>query len=271
MSEKGGGERLAASDVAQGLAGLAALLLGSLYGVGALLTIADLRGSNVEIREALTLVPLEDLLARGILTVVYAGFVLLGMAAFAVGMTRLRSIDDGSTEAHLLSLWLWGIIIGGAAAGLVALPLLVGAGIVTGIAFMLARLAATRPTTRIVLALAMAPVLLGLALHAYYAPQPLAKVVLHRHDGSTVEGELVTVDDRWHLYQGATILTVESDEVAWARTAAAEPSQLEQSIGKHLGVPPWMVLALAAVVWVGISLVFLPDLVKGLGKEKPTA
>jgi hypothetical protein len=67
--------RGASLALVQGSAGIAAIILGLLYALGAMLTMADLHGEGLSVRDTIRLIPLPELLARGIGTALTVGVV----------------------------------------------------------------------------------------------------------------------------------------------------------------------------------------------------
>lgn len=104
---------------AQGLTGIAALALGLTYAIGASLRAGELREAGVDVRDGLAVVPIEQLLTRGIdalldprNVILFAALFLLGVIGAASGWavkTRLEAYeaqinaDIGELRARLSS------------------------------------------------------------------------------------------------------------------------------------------------------------------------
>jgi hypothetical protein len=72
--------------LARYVAALTAFGLGALYAVGAFLETTELRGAHFEAKDVLPLIPVQQLLARGIATVILSTFLAgIVLAGFAVG------------------------------------------------------------------------------------------------------------------------------------------------------------------------------------------
>jgi hypothetical protein len=85
---------------AQSLTGIAALVLGLTYAIGASLRAGELRSAGVDVREGLAVVPIEQLLTRGIdalldprNVVLFAALLLLGVFAAASGWAMQRRME----------------------------------------------------------------------------------------------------------------------------------------------------------------------------------
>lgn len=85
---------------AQALTGIAALVLGLTYAIGASLRAGELREAGVDVREGMAVIPIEQLLTRGIDALVdprnvllFFGLVILGLLAAATGAGRRARIQ----------------------------------------------------------------------------------------------------------------------------------------------------------------------------------
>jgi hypothetical protein len=85
---------------AQSLTGIAALVLGLTYAIGASLRAGELRAAGVDVREGLAVVPIEQLLTRGIdalldprNVLLFAALLLLGVFAAASGWAMQRRVE----------------------------------------------------------------------------------------------------------------------------------------------------------------------------------
>jgi hypothetical protein len=93
----GGSQLLGA---AQGLTGIAAVLLGLTYAIGASLRAGELREAGVDVRDGLAVIPIEQLLTRGIdalldprNVLVLLALVLLGVFAAATGWAVRQRVE----------------------------------------------------------------------------------------------------------------------------------------------------------------------------------
>jgi hypothetical protein len=78
-----------AVQVLAGLGGVAALILGFLYALGAFLKVSELNGADLSIRDTFVLVPLEQHLARGIGEIFTSTFLLSMLAIFPLSLVLI--------------------------------------------------------------------------------------------------------------------------------------------------------------------------------------
>lgn len=248
------------------------LLLGSIYALGALLTMADLRGEGATIRDALQLVPLEQLLARGIGTALGVLAALAGMAAFAglwsawqtAGDTvRPPGADTAADPPRAFVLYGLALIVISAGiflAGAVV-PALIGVGILVGASVFGLLASGTWTTHRQDIAIGLVFVLVGLAAHAYFAPHPLAKVRLDVERGPDVTGALISIaDGRWHLITArGQIVVVPDESVTEAGVTAGSPHWLHSPLSSivDLPLPLIAIFGVLALVPAGFGIRFL--------------
>jgi hypothetical protein len=203
------------------LPGLAALLLGLLYGVGALIKTAQLRQADVSVLDALPLVPLEQVLGLGIGTVT-TSLLLLVAWALLVGTylfitrqrpvskiiigRRLRQRRPTERGKHEDRLFFWShvfVLIVFFLATTIFYFALIGGGYVLSV--VLGRKSDANALSRrsVVLALAtyFAVVLSALTANAYLYPSPLPTVELKmRNGGDSVRGNLIVVTgSSWYV------------------------------------------------------------------------
>ncbi|MGN6190042.1 MAG: hypothetical protein ACTHOE_14200 [Conexibacter sp.] len=208
--------------------------LALLYSLGALLSAAELRNEGVELTVGLRLIPLEQLLARGIgsAMVIAAGVGLIAWLLpllwrldrhVAANEQRRREREVGASTADQRAVvWMLAVLCGVLATlSLLFAPLFVA--VVS--AFFLGRLAwsfrvADRPPRALPTAAAMfvfaAAACIG---QAFANPRPLPSVTLTRAGGGTVRGKLVGVSSAgWYLTsRPKTVIAVPADQVALGR------------------------------------------------------
>jgi hypothetical protein len=248
-------DRVSAAAVLMGLPGIVALFLGGLYALGAMLTMADLRGAGLRVRDALPMIPLEELLSRGIGIAVAAGVALLALMAFAACWQGFYSAESGSRPQALW--WVAGnvLLYCSLALALYALPVVLGAALVLAYLalFVFNTWLPTNP--RLDLAVAYVVVLAGFALHAFVAPRPLPVASLKLEGGTAVSGPLVSMSGgRWRVeHDRGGIEVVSDDQVVSARITSTAGGSLHQDI-RHLIAVPWWV---PAIVLVGLAAVLV--------------
>jgi len=181
--------------------------LGALYLIGAFLKTTELRGAGLRVQDLLPLIPIEQLLARGIATTMTSA----GLTATVV--LALVVIDTYSRPTH-------DPLIRGAA---LAAPLVYLAGLLIGTILaerydlMSAAIAAVVVTTvgrRLhwtdarTLVASLSAAILALGVYAWYFPKHLPLVVVYTVDGKRELGSLVAVSDRtWYLNKGQGYVT----------------------------------------------------------------
>lgn len=180
--------------------------VGVLYAVGAVLTTAQLRTADLAPRDTLPLIPLSQLLGRGMSVFLkpFAGVLAVGvvyLGALLVGeqievKLRERFGRRGADQRR----WPRALVVGAAAAllvlvspGDVAGAIAVSCAVLLLWVFRLARLRAT-------LLVWAGAATIALLVVSFYRPQPLPKVSLVAASGRTVEGDLVTVSGgTWYV------------------------------------------------------------------------
>jgi hypothetical protein len=244
------------ASVAATLPGLAALLLGLLYALGALLEMADLRGAGLRVGDSLPLLPVTDLLSRGIGVAVGAGVALLGLAGFALSYRRYY---DAPAESTIEMVWwfagMWLVAVALTLA-IYFLPLVLGVGILLGVAVcMVLDMRSSNPGGK-ELACAFAVVVLAFAVHAVVAPRPLPGTNVRLKTGGTVSGSLITsANNRWALEAPrGRIRVIADDEVRAVQITSRMPARLHRALRNVLGLAWWiplpLVVGLAALVTV---------------------
>jgi len=214
----------------------AAIALGvaSLYSLGTLLSAAELRHEGVELTAGLRLIPLEQILARGIgsAIVIAAGVGLIAWLLpllwrwdrqVAANERRTRERQVGASTADQQAVvWMLAVLCGVLATlSLLFAPLFVAC----VSAFFLGRMAwsfhvAERPPRALTTAVAMfvfaAAACIG---QAFANPRPLPNVTLTRAGGGTVGGKLVAVSsDGWYVASRPdTVIAVPADKVVLGR------------------------------------------------------
>lgn len=266
VSMEGGGNNVALSRGLQVLAaipGLAALGAAALYASGAFQEAAELRGAGLVVRDALPLIPLEDLLARGIQTALRAAlFVGLSGAVVAVALSKVtqlrpralrefwtpRTARLGRTthlpaRAYIFFLPTLVLIA-------VSPPAIGASGVIMGIVNIYgltqSRRRAPNQTGRVAtvtIAAMFAVAVAGLIAQAGVAPSPLALVTLHTVDRGRIAGGLIAVSDNtWYVrtaerrIDGVPLRSVGSLTIASPRPARGK-SILELAVGRCLPVP----------------------------------
>ena len=155
--------------VATSLPAVAALLLGLLYALGALLTMADLSGAGLATQDTLPLIPITDLLARGIGVAVAAAAVLAGFSLLA--LCNVRSEEERKPKMKIL--W-WGatisLICGSLTLAIYVAPVVVGLGFIAATPMWFLGTGRFKLSSRQQAAAAFIIVLVGFAVNAVVAP-----------------------------------------------------------------------------------------------------
>jgi len=212
---------------------LIALFVGSLYTVGAVLTTGQLRHANLVVRDTLPLVPLSQILARGMSVFLKPFAGVLGIAVVFVAVVALgEEIEawlEGWTGAsrrpprRLLRL---GALLIGVLALVLLSPTDVAIGIVCCAVVLLLWVferARLRPVL-LVFAAAGAVMLLGLS---FYRPEPLAEVTIRTAPGDVIHGDLITAaSGTWYLGEAhRNFVAVVPSEIRSVRVDSAPPSE----------------------------------------------
>jgi hypothetical protein len=179
-----------------------AIFVGILYTVGAVLTTGQLRRANLVVRDTLPLVPLPQLLGRGMSVFLkpFAGLlavVLVFIAVLVLGDRIERALErrmSGSTARAI-------VVVVGVAVLVLLSPPQVAIG-VAACALVLALWVLGKLPLReslILFAGVTALMLLGLA---FYKPEPLATVKIKTSTRGTVRGDLITTaNGTWYVGQ----------------------------------------------------------------------
>jgi hypothetical protein len=238
------------SDLLTALPGLAALLLGGLYALGALLTMADLRGQAINVHDALPLIPIEELLSRGIGTAVYAGVALGALVMFDQLMHRYQQLEDNSSAQRVVWVAAFGMMLLALGLAFFALPVVPALSII--VAFLVLVLAEffLPVTMRQSVALAFAPIVIGLVLHFLVAPTPLARATVKPEDSEGVSGVLVTQSDgMWYLEtKDGEITAVPNDRLDSAEITTAARPELHEDLVTTFSIPWWVAASALALI-----------------------
>jgi hypothetical protein len=190
------------------LPALVGLFVGVLYTVGAVLTTGQLRRANLVVRDTLPLVPLAQLLGRGMSVFLkpfagVLGIALVFVAALIFGDAIERALDlrttNWTSRKHRVGR-LAAVIVGVLALALLSPPdVAVGVAVcATVLLLWVVGLTPLRKTLLTFAALA-AVMLLGLS---FYRPEPLAHVTVHTPTGRMIRGDLITsTSGTWYLGQ----------------------------------------------------------------------
>jgi hypothetical protein len=219
------------------LPALAGIVLGLLYAIGALVRTADLRGAGMSVRDTITLVPIEQHLARGIsvalspetlLTV--AVIVVLGLVLHWVLRREQRDVSTRTSTrilvlviALLAAVAVFGVVhrpfatLGAALAG----AAMVGVLAATGVSLPRRGQNAVEGLTPLtsIAALLIAVGVLGVTT-ALVDPQPLPRARLTLDTGKEIRGGLIAVRD------GVWYLDVGEDELRGIATTAVVASEI---------------------------------------------
>jgi hypothetical protein len=226
----------------QGAGGIAALALGLLYALGALLTMADLNAEGVPVRDTIRLIPLPELLSRGIGTVITLILLFLGLAAFAAAWesgSRSAVGSSGETAGYVAAILL---VLVGLVLAIFVVPVIVGIGIL--VAVLVLRIVAGRVGSGSVLdtVTALAVVILAVGANAYFAPpaRPEARIALDKD--RTLRGTLIASSgDYWYIKgDGGTVRSIPSDSVESVTIARTPDRDLQRSFQEVTGLSWWL-------------------------------
>ena len=223
------------------LPGLVAASLAAIYTLGALLTMADLRGAGVRVSDALPFIPVTDLLARGIGLTVVALLVLLGLAAFAEASRRYFAVRQSTKREVLWWAVMMAIMFGALTVSVYAFPFVVTLGIAAGVTVLYVADVIVDLSGTQAIAMAYAVIVLGFAVNAIAAPQPLPTARLQLTAGTTVTGRLITsADSRWALISMSSGITVVPDaDVKLVEIRPGEESGLHHNLQRFVGIAWW--------------------------------
>jgi hypothetical protein len=205
------------------------LSVGALYTIGAVVTVGQLRGAKLAVRDTLPLVPLSQILGLGMSVVLkpFAGLLAIAavFAAIAVVGPRVEGairrrwpqrerairatvVVSGVALLALVSPWETAIVVLGCAS-------------VFG-AWILQRISLARA-----LLLFCALAVGVLASVSFYRPEPLATATITRDSGEIVRGPLIsTVAGRWYVGTGRrTFVAVESSDARSVQITSSPPSR----------------------------------------------
>jgi hypothetical protein len=205
-----------AQDVLALAPAVAAASVALLYTVGALLFSARILGTDLSPGDALTFVPLQQVLARGVGTVVAASIVIpsIGLSLWGViHLDRLPIVRRERTRwsaGRVLTLAVGVVLV---IAGLLSMPPLIGAGLgATGVVLaLLGRARKPSPLAAYLALLSAALVLLVAA--AFLDPSPLPRATIRLNNGSDLRGGLVVHGDgTWVIASQPKRLTAVNDD-----------------------------------------------------------
>jgi hypothetical protein len=183
-----------------------ALSVGTLYTVGAVVTTGQLRHANLVVRDTLPLVPLSQLLGRGMSVFLkpFAGVLAIALvfvAALIFGEwieNSLEARSRGWTQNRRTIMRLTGMLVGVSALALLSPPDVAIGVACCSLVLMLWVFDITHLRPALLLFAAAAGVML-LAL-SFYRPERLAKVTIQQRQGRVISGDLITTTaGTWYL------------------------------------------------------------------------
>jgi hypothetical protein len=186
-----------------------AVFVGILYTVGAVLTTGQLRRANLVVRDTLPLVPLPQLLGRGMSVFLkpFAGLlaiVLVFIAVLVLGSRLERALErrtEGWSTGRRRAARAGAIVLAVAVLALLSPPqVAIG---VAACALVLALWVLGRLPLREALLLFAGLAALTLLALAFYRPEPLATVTIRTSTHGVVHGDLITTaNGTWYVGQG---------------------------------------------------------------------
>lgn len=188
-----------------------AATLASLYAIGTILRATELSEAGLYPRDTLPLIPIEQLLARGITAALYVlvFFLFVGPIAAVLGLWIARTTDASPSVVWLERHRRWahpfldGWLVAAVIMGLVFLPPLVAASAVfSGLVIALATI---RHRERLWVWLVAAYLIMGSGWLASAAldPRPLPHVSITTQAGARVKGRLIThAGSTWYVTRG---------------------------------------------------------------------
>jgi hypothetical protein len=206
-----------------------ALFVGILYTVGAVLTTGQLRGANLVVRDTLPLVPLPQLLGRGMSVFLkpFAGLlviVLVFIAVLVLGGRIERALERrmSGTAARAI------VVVVGVAALVLLSPPQVAIGVAACALVLALWVLGKLPLRESLLLFAGLTALMLLGL-AFYRPEPLATVTIRTATHGVVHGDLITSSNgTWYVGQRRrNFLAIASSDIR----------QLEVDSGPHSSPP----------------------------------
>jgi hypothetical protein len=248
--------RLRYATVLTTLPALTAIVLGLLYTIGALVRTAELRGAGMTVRDTITLVPIEQHLARGLAVVLSPATLLLVAVAVAGGLffawvlpklPRWRATKRGLALAiaSVAGLGLFGFYRPLAALGvLLAAAAVFGVLAATGAPFSV-RVPPTKFAEGLTPLTSVAAFLVATGIlavgEALIDPAPLPRAHLDLEGGKDASGGLITVNGGvWYLDTGEDRLraipgsAVVASEIR-SRQRPRDEKRTEQSLPTLLG------------------------------------
>jgi hypothetical protein len=233
----------------QGAGGVAALALGVLYGLGALLTMADLHAEGVPVRDMIRLIPLPELLSRGIGTIVTLILLVLGIAAFTASWETAARAKAGSRRERASYAVAGALVLVALSLAIFVVPIIVGIGIFVAVFVLLIVATQIKQTSSWDIAAGLAVVILAVAANAYFAPPARPQARIGVKDDAPLRGTfLASSGDYWYIKGGgATVMAVPGDSVESVAIARAPDRELQGSFHEVSGLRWW----LAAIVGFG--------------------
>ena len=199
-----------------GVAGAAAVILGSIYAYGAVVKAGELHGAGLPVTNTLTLVPLEQILVAGIDKVIPIGVGVLVVTLIAMAFLDWRpekkseneqdkAGDDQAEEesqsrrfnsvAWVLTFLAWGFMA--VASSWTFLLLLVELTVVSWYASL------THTTRRTYATFAVSALIVFYAASAWFDPSPLPQAQLTKRNGDVVKGNLIAANgSTWYVGTG---------------------------------------------------------------------
>jgi len=210
------------------------LFVGILYTVGAVLTTGQLRKANLVVRDTLPLVPLPQLLGRGMSVFLKPFAGVLGIALVFVAVVVLGGEIERALE-RLTTGWGTGrrravrgaVVLAGVAVLVLLSPPSVAIGIAACSLVLVLWVRNMLPLRTTLLLFAAVTVVMLLAL-AFYRPEPLAKVKIETSRG-TVRGDLITsTAGTWYVGR---------HDRTFVAIASGDVNRLEVCSGPHSSRP----------------------------------
>jgi hypothetical protein len=186
-----------------------ALSVGTLYTIGAVVTTGQLRHAHLVVRDTLPLVPLPQLLGRGMSVFLkpFAGVLAIALvfvAAVNFGEWIESALEERSrdwTQRRRRMVRSTGVLLGTSALALLSPPAVAVGVACCSLVLTLWVFDITQLRPALLLFAAAAGVML-LAL-SFYRPEPLAKVTIQSRKGPAINGDLITTAaGTWYLGQG---------------------------------------------------------------------
>jgi magnesium-transporting ATPase (P-type) len=205
------------------LPGLVGLSLGAIYGLGAVQTTAQFRGAGLHAADLFPLIPLNQILSRGIALAIYPyGVLVFMLLVLLFGLHYMEPIRKRRERKYplpdyvrrrivalvLIAALVWSFFFAGWLTWIIAPPLL--AFLHFGGRWAQERVGKVRG---LFLASIFLVVVLGAAT-AIITPDPLPKVELSMRDGTSTTGELVaSTGQTWYFTYGDAVRAVPENRV----------------------------------------------------------